>query len=123
MSGKIILTTSIVYLQKDEREVKRERRKQSNRESARRSRLRKQSECEELGGRVDALLEKNYALQDEVKRLRDALELANDENAQLRQKIAKLTGEEVVFGAKQVAEANGVVQGDVQKNEAVAVVA
>ena len=53
----------------DERELKRQRRKQSNRESARRSRLRKQAECEELGSRVGGLTEENEKLRGEVKRL------------------------------------------------------
>ena len=53
----------------DERELKRQRRKQSNRESARRSRLRKQAECEELGSRVGGLTEENERLRAEVKRL------------------------------------------------------
>ena len=46
----------------DEREVKRQKRKQSNRESARRSRLRKQAECEDLGGRVAALVAENNSM-------------------------------------------------------------
>ena len=54
----------------DERELKRQRRKQSNRESARRSRLRKQAECEELGGRVDALSTENVTLRAELERLK-----------------------------------------------------
>lgn len=40
----------------DERELKKLRRKQSNRESARRSRLRKQAECEQLGRQVKDLV-------------------------------------------------------------------
>lgn len=43
--------------QLDEREAKRLRRKQSNRESARRSRLRKQAECEQLARQVKDLLQ------------------------------------------------------------------
>lgn len=39
----------------DEREVKRLKRKQSNRESARRSRMKKQAECENLGESVKIL--------------------------------------------------------------------
>lgn len=46
----------------DEREVKRQRRKQSNRESARRSRLRKQAECEALAVRVNELMNENVKL-------------------------------------------------------------
>ncbi|CAL9117345.1 unnamed protein product, partial [Musa textilis] len=53
----------------DEREVRRERRKQSNRESARRSRLRKQQECEELVRRVTDLNNENSALRVELENL------------------------------------------------------
>ncbi|XP_048421611.1 common plant regulatory factor 1 isoform X3 [Pyrus x bretschneideri] len=53
----------------NDREIKRERRKQSNRESARRSRLRKQAETEELAQQVDALSAKNVALKSEINRL------------------------------------------------------
>ncbi|XP_024530398.1 G-box-binding factor 1 isoform X2 [Selaginella moellendorffii] len=46
----------------DERELKRQRRKQSNRESARRSRQRKQKECEELSHKVEDLTQDNERL-------------------------------------------------------------
>lgn len=42
--------------------MKRQRRKQSNRESARRSRLRKQAECEALAVRVNELMNENVKL-------------------------------------------------------------
>lgn len=48
----------------DDREVKRLRRKQSNRESARRSRLRKQAECESLSGKVEELMNDNARLKE-----------------------------------------------------------
>lgn len=54
--------TSVLILLQDEREVKRQRRKQSNRESARRSRLRKQAECEALAVRVNELMNENVKL-------------------------------------------------------------
>ncbi|CAL9052977.1 unnamed protein product [Musa banksii] len=66
--------------QQDERELKRQRRKQSNRESARRSRLRKQAEYEELAQRVEALRDENAALQAEVEQIKkeyDALVALN----------------------------------------------
>jgi plant G-box-binding factor len=50
----------------DERELKRQRRKQSNRESARRSRLRKQAECEGLAQKVVELETENAKLKDKV---------------------------------------------------------
>lgn len=62
----------------DEREVKRQRRKQSNRESARRSRLRKQAECDDLGTRATKLVEENEQLRaenDQFKLLIDQLTL------------------------------------------------
>ncbi|KAK9129939.1 hypothetical protein Sjap_010426 [Stephania japonica] len=46
----------------DERELKRLKRKQSNRESARRSRLRKQEECEQLQTSVERLNNENETL-------------------------------------------------------------
>ena len=44
--------------------MKKLRRKQSNRESARRSRLRKQAECEALSGKVAHLEQENGQLKD-----------------------------------------------------------
>ncbi|AQK40945.1 Putative bZIP transcription factor superfamily protein [Zea mays] len=58
----------------DERELKRERRKQSNRESARRSRLRKQQECEELAQKVTDLTVVNGMLRSELDELKKACE-------------------------------------------------
>ncbi|XP_062212788.1 DNA-binding protein EMBP-1-like isoform X2 [Phragmites australis] len=68
---------------KDERELKRERRKQSNRESARRSRLRKQQECEELIQKVTDLTAINGALGSELDQLKKACEDMEAENSQL----------------------------------------
>ena len=77
----------------DERELKRQRRKQSNRESARRSRLRKQAECEELGGRVDNLSSENVTLRNELKRLHDTCAALQTDNSQLADKLKGLKGE------------------------------
>ncbi|POO02383.1 Basic-leucine zipper transcription factor [Trema orientale] len=68
----------------DERELKRQRRKQSNRESARRSRLRKQAECDDLAQRADALKEENANLRSEVNRIRSEYEQLLSENASLK---------------------------------------
>lgn len=70
-----------------ERELKRERRKQSNRESARRSRLRKQAETEELGRKVDALTAENVTLKSELNRLTENSEKLRLENAKLMDKL------------------------------------
>ena len=63
----------------DEREGKRLRRKQSNRESARRSRLRKQAESESLNSRVEALQAENSQLREENGQLRERLDALQPE--------------------------------------------
>ncbi len=66
----------------DERELKRARRKQSNRESARRSRLRKQAECEGLASKVTGLEAENARLKEEVRLLQAQLAAALAAKAQ-----------------------------------------
>ncbi|KAL5172514.1 bZIP transcription factor 16 [Glycine soja] len=80
-----------VWLQ-DERELKRQRRKQSNRESARRSRLRKQAECDELAQRAEALKEENASLRSEVSRIRSEYEQLRSENAALKDRLGEIPG-------------------------------
>ncbi|PNY05199.1 common plant regulatory factor 1-like protein [Trifolium pratense] len=75
-----------VWMQ-NERELKREKRKQSNRESARRSRLRKQAEAEELARRVDALTSENLLLKSEMNELAQNSEKLKMENATLKEKL------------------------------------
>ncbi|KAG5009112.1 hypothetical protein AAZX31_07G058500 [Glycine max] len=71
----------------NERELKRERRKQSNRESARRSRLRKQAETEELARKVDMLTAENVSLKSEIIQLTEGSEQMRMENSALREKL------------------------------------
>ena len=59
----------------DDRELKRVRRKQSNRESARRSRQKKQAECEDLASKVQLLDQENASLRQENLQLRAKLEV------------------------------------------------
>uniref|UniRef100_A0ACD5TDK9 Uncharacterized protein n=1 Tax=Avena sativa TaxID=4498 RepID=A0ACD5TDK9_AVESA len=72
---------------KDEREVKREKRKQSNRESARRSRLRKQAETEELATQVESLTAENTSLRSEIGKLTKSSEKLRLENSALVVKL------------------------------------
>ncbi|XP_051145508.1 common plant regulatory factor 1-like [Andrographis paniculata] len=74
-------------LMQNERELKRERRKQSNRESARRSRLRKQAEMEELTGKVQVLTSKNMTLKSEINKLMLTTEKLKLENVDLMEKL------------------------------------
>ncbi|KAK9280705.1 hypothetical protein L1049_014403 [Liquidambar formosana] len=71
----------------NERELKRERRKQSNRESARRSRLRKQAEAEELAVKVESLSAENITLKSEINRLKENSEKLRFENTTLVEKL------------------------------------
>lgn len=80
-------------LMQNERELKRERRKQSNRESARRSRLRKQAEAEELAIKVDALASENLTLKSEINRLTDNSEKLKLQTAKLLEKLKNVKEE------------------------------
>ncbi|KAM0886674.1 hypothetical protein ACQ4PT_029542 [Festuca glaucescens] len=82
-SPGLALPRGDVVGQLDEREIKRERRKQSNRESARRSRLRKQQECEELSKKVAELTTENNALRTELNQLKKACEDMEAQNTRL----------------------------------------
>ncbi|KAI4377989.1 hypothetical protein MLD38_015535 [Melastoma candidum] len=77
---------SHMWLQ-DDREVKRQRRKQSNRESARRSRLRKQAECDELAQQAEVLKEENASLRAEVSRIRGEYEQLLAEHVSLKERL------------------------------------
>jgi len=76
----------------DEREVKRQRRKQSNRESARRSRLRKQAECEDLGKKVNALTRENMLMRNDFKDIHNKFQALVDDNKQMREQVISLGG-------------------------------
>ncbi|XP_027346030.1 G-box-binding factor 1-like isoform X2 [Abrus precatorius] len=80
----------------DERELKRQKRKQSNRESARRSRLRKQAECEELQKRVETLGSENQTLKEELQRLSEECEKLTSENNSIKEELERLGGPEAV---------------------------
>ncbi|XP_073051939.1 bZIP transcription factor 16-like [Primulina eburnea] len=73
----------------DDRDLKRQRRKQSNRESARRSRLRKQAECDELASRAEALNEENASLRAELARIRSEYEQIFAQNASLKERLGE----------------------------------
>ncbi|KAE8693859.1 G-box-binding factor 3 [Hibiscus syriacus] len=82
---------SDVWLQ-NERELKQERRKQYNRESARRSRLRKQAETEELARKVESLTSENATLRSEINQLTKMSEKLRLENAILVEGLKKDEG-------------------------------
>ncbi|XP_028776144.1 G-box-binding factor 1 isoform X2 [Neltuma alba] len=66
----------------EEDEIRRERKRQLNRESARRSRIRKQQELEELQNTVDNLIRENSALKRKLMRLsEDCMELSGSNDS------------------------------------------
>lgn len=75
----------------DERELKRQRRKQSNRESARRSRLRKQAESEDLGRVKNNLSVENSNLKAEVQRLSERVALLTQDIVALIAQVGGLS--------------------------------
>ncbi|KAL9328590.1 hypothetical protein ACSQ67_003593 [Phaseolus vulgaris] len=103
MKQRRLLTTT------DEREIKRQRRKQSNRESARRSRLRKQAECDELAQRAEALKEENASLRSEVSRIRSDYEQLLSENTALKERLGELPANDQHVGNE--AQQNGQTEG------------
>ncbi|KAK2970114.1 hypothetical protein RJ640_017771 [Escallonia rubra] len=95
VAGGMVNTGSRDNMQsQDERELKRQRRKQSNRESARRSRLRKQAECDELALRAEALKEENASLRAEVTRIRSDYEQLLAQNASLKERLGETPGQD-----------------------------
>ncbi|KAK4364701.1 hypothetical protein RND71_016059 [Anisodus tanguticus] len=100
----------------DEKELKRQRRKQSNRESARRSRLRKQvriilllflclsgltpdstlpfgaRRSDELAQRAEVLKEENASLRAELSRLRSEHDQLAAQNASLKERLGEVPG-------------------------------
>ncbi|KAF9620273.1 hypothetical protein IFM89_011008 [Coptis chinensis] len=84
----------------DEREMKRQRRKLSNRESARRSRLRKQAECEELQVKVENLSNENQNLRKELEKLAEERQKLTNDNASLLGELTQLYGEDAVSRLK-----------------------
>ncbi|KAI7742560.1 hypothetical protein M8C21_009326 [Ambrosia artemisiifolia] len=78
-----------------------QRRKQSNRESARRSRLRKQAECDELAQRAEILREENTSLRAQVGRLRSDYDQLLAQNASLKERLGEVPGREETSGANE----------------------
>ncbi|KAK7309277.1 hypothetical protein RJT34_05857 [Clitoria ternatea] len=80
----------------DERELKIQKRKQSNRESAGRSRPRKQAECEELQKWMESLGSQNQTLGEELQRISEECMKLASENNSIKEELDRLCGPEAV---------------------------
>ncbi|KAG2720502.1 hypothetical protein I3760_02G038700 [Carya illinoinensis] len=80
-------TTGVPLSCTNDRELKRERRKQSNRESARKSRLKKQAETEELARKVESLTAENASIRSEIDRVTEHSGKLRLENVILMEKL------------------------------------
>lgn len=73
-----------------EKESKELKRKKANRESARRSKLRKKEEFESLARKVDVLSTKGIALRTEIAKMEGVLETLEEQNASLKKELGRL---------------------------------
>ncbi|XP_014520625.1 G-box-binding factor 1 isoform X2 [Vigna radiata var. radiata] len=86
--------TELVKLEEDE--IRRERKRQSNRESARRSRMRKERECEELHKKMEILKDENSMLTQRLKSLsEECLEICNENDA-IEEELVNMYGTESI---------------------------
>ncbi|XP_020883758.1 G-box-binding factor 3 isoform X2 [Arabidopsis lyrata subsp. lyrata] len=115
-TGVKLIQGSAILSPGNERELKRERRKQSNRESARRSRLRKQAETEELARKVEALTAENMALRSELNQLNEKSDKLRGANATLLDKLKCSEPEKRVSG-KMLSRVKNSGAGDKNKNQ------
>merc|ERR1711920_501924 len=84
------LTGNSIYLKLDEKETKKLKRKQSNRESARRSRMRKRAEAEELQKKKLELEYENHILRRDIEIYRQDYFRAVSQIAKYREEIDRL---------------------------------
>ncbi|KAK7308530.1 hypothetical protein VNO77_42142 [Canavalia gladiata] len=84
----------LAKLEKDK--IRKERKRQSNRESAKRSRIRREKECEELYENMGILKDKNSLLTQRLVRLsEDCVELRN-ENDSIQEELVQIYGPESI---------------------------
>ncbi|KAL5070874.1 hypothetical protein RYX36_021761 [Vicia faba] len=73
-------------------DIRKERKRQSNRESAKRSRMRKQQECEELCKKIDTLKDENSALTQRLVTLSEECMELTTENNSIEEELIKMYG-------------------------------
>ena len=88
--GVALTSSAPVAITVEEEEEKQHKRKQTNRESARRSRMRKQTEHEHLNGRVMVLTRENMKFKKEYETLRGVVDSLREQNITLREELADI---------------------------------
>ncbi|OMO63421.1 hypothetical protein COLO4_32451 [Corchorus olitorius] len=83
--------------QDDMNEIRRQRRRELNRESAKRSRLRKQQECEELQRRIEELKADSNELCVQLKNLSKECGRFEDENNQIKEELVEMYGPSAIY--------------------------
>ncbi|XP_017250732.2 light-inducible protein CPRF3 [Daucus carota subsp. sativus] len=94
-----VVAVEVIPDQRDKFELRREKRKQTNRESARRSRLRKQYEYEELQHRVHALNNENHFLRKELQKVSEECNKVTSENDSIKAELLKICGQKNYRGS------------------------
>ncbi|XP_024924421.2 G-box-binding factor 1 isoform X1 [Ziziphus jujuba] len=97
-------------LAKEEHDQRKERRKQSNRESAKRSRCRRQEECRKLQGTAEDLAKETSNLRAGIMRVSKECRKLKKENKSIMKGLEKMYGPDAVGDLK--AEEPGSVNGD-----------
>ncbi|KAI5397062.1 hypothetical protein KIW84_063038, partial [Lathyrus oleraceus] len=77
-------------------DIRKERKRQSNRESAKRSRIRKQQECEELSKTIDTLKDENSVLTQRLVTLSEECQELTIENNSIEEELVKRYGSESI---------------------------
>lgn len=75
-----------------DRDVKTQRRKEANRESARRSKQRKKEESELLSSKAQELVRESLCLRSELEKIQTQVDMLYNENIELRNQVAKAGG-------------------------------
>ncbi|XP_057445177.1 G-box-binding factor 1-like [Lotus japonicus] len=88
------ISAQLTKLEADQ--IRKERKRQSNRESAKRSRLRKQQECDELYQNIDTLKGKNKSLTEQLRSLSEECEALINENDSIEEELVKTYGPESI---------------------------
>ncbi|XWS54629.1 hypothetical protein CRYUN_Cryun10bG0105200 [Craigia yunnanensis] len=93
-------TVSTTIKINDDSELRKQKRRQMNRESAKRSRFRKQKECEKLQARIEALKADSSTLCKELESLSEECGRIDDENKLIKEELVQMYGPGIIYDLK-----------------------